>query len=125
MLALHTDVRTTQNSLDLVDAPQVRVDARLPAGAARLVGLDHLPGQPERHQLLGRRLVWAAALADRGGELGENFGEWFCPGDLLLCQLRALNLVPVLLRVAPTRLEFLLQLTHRSISALSGWPAAC
>src|SRR3954464_10650817 len=64
--------------LDLVDAPQVRIDPRLPAGSACLVGLDHLTGQPQRYQLLGRRLVGAAALADRGGEFGENFGERFC-----------------------------------------------
>src|SRR4051794_29290177 len=85
-------------SLDLVEAPQVRVDPRLPAGTARLVSIDHLTGQPERNQLLGRRLVGAAALADRGGEFGENFGERFCRGHLLVCQLRTLNVVPVLLR---------------------------
>src|SRR4051794_18351354 len=71
-------------SLDLVDPPQIRVDPRLPAGTRGLVGFDHLSGQPQRHQFLGRRLVWATSPADRGGKLRKYFGERFCLGEVFL-----------------------------------------
>jgi hypothetical protein len=36
---------------------------------------DHLRAETQRHQPFCRRLVWAAPLSDRSGEIRESFCE--------------------------------------------------
>src|SRR6266478_2932396 len=49
------------------------VDALLPAGTALAKMRHHVAIEPDRDQLLGRRLLWAAPAAVRGHDLRRGF----------------------------------------------------
>ena len=69
--------------------------------------VDHLGAQPQRHQLLCRRLVRAAPLSDRSGEIGEGFCERLGAGEIRFRQFGIVaDVTQILLAIASLFLAF-------------------
>ena len=67
-----------------------------------------LRGQPQRHGLPGIVEPWAAdAALDAGGKLGEDFGEGFGLGELLVGEVGTVDVVPISFGIAPPGRELL------------------